>query len=65
MSSISIIYTPRPDATPETEAAALATVYKLVLNAANEHKRVTGPNGGSDDVKKDKDAYTSNLERSD
>ena len=26
-----LIYTPRPDATPETEAAALSAVYRYVL----------------------------------
>jgi hypothetical protein len=55
ISSTSIIYTPRPDATPETEAAALAAVYKLVIDALQGQKRVTGPGGGSDDVSKAKD----------
>ena len=27
-----IIYTPRPDATPESELSALAAVYKFLLN---------------------------------
>jgi hypothetical protein len=26
-----LIYTPRPDATPETEAAALSAVYRFLL----------------------------------
>lgn len=34
-----IIYTPRPDATPETEAAALSTVYRfLLLDRVHEAK---------------------------
>jgi hypothetical protein len=64
ISGTSIIYTPRPEATLEIEAAALATVYKIVLNAADAHKRVTGPDGGRNVVRKDEDAHTSNLERS-
>ena len=32
MTSPRIIYTPRPDATPEAELSTLASVYKLVLN---------------------------------
>jgi hypothetical protein len=27
-----LIYTPRPDATPESELSALAAVYKFLLN---------------------------------
>jgi hypothetical protein len=59
-----LIYTPRPDATLETEAAALASVYKIVLNVAKGYKRATGPDRGRNVVRKDEDAHTSNLERS-
>jgi hypothetical protein len=34
-----ITYTPRPDATPETELSALTAVYKFVL----ESKKAAGP----------------------
>ncbi len=34
MSSPRIIYTPRPDAAPETERNALAGVYRLVIDRA-------------------------------
>ena len=32
MSNARIVYTPRPDATPESEATALATVYRFILD---------------------------------
>ncbi len=32
MSNVRITYAPRPDATPETEAAALAAVYHFLLD---------------------------------
>ncbi len=38
MNSSRIIYTPRPDATPETEAAALAAVYRFLLDCHPEKK---------------------------
>jgi hypothetical protein len=31
MSSVRIIYTPRPDTTPESEVSALAAIYKFAL----------------------------------
>ncbi len=31
MSNSRVVYTPRPDATPEAEANALAAVYRLIL----------------------------------
>jgi hypothetical protein len=34
-----VMYRPRPDATPETEAAALAEVYAFVLRCAEERKK--------------------------
>jgi hypothetical protein len=34
VSEISIVYTPRPDATPEGELEALATVYAFILRQA-------------------------------
>ncbi len=42
-----IAYTPRPDASPEAEAAALANVYRFVLDSANKNAAgVTSTNGG-------------------
>ena len=38
MDSARIIYTPRPDATPESEATALAAVYKFVLDCRAKKK---------------------------
>jgi hypothetical protein len=35
-----LIYTPRPDTTPETEAAALSAVYRFLLQ-----KRMRAPKG--------------------
>jgi hypothetical protein len=32
MSNARIIYTPRPDATPESETATLAVVYRFILD---------------------------------
>ena len=60
-----LIYTARPDATPETEAAALAAVYKLVIGTSNERKRATGSDDGNDDLREDKDAHASDLQMSD
>jgi hypothetical protein len=48
-----IIYTSRPDATPEAERAALAEIYKFVL----AKKKAARP-GGHDDVRKDQNAHT-------
>jgi hypothetical protein len=38
MDSPRIIYTPRPDATPESEATALGAVYKFVLDCHAKKK---------------------------
>ena len=56
MSSARITYTPRPDATPETELPPLSVVYKFVLDcrAKKEGARLGAP----DDPRKDKDART-------
>jgi hypothetical protein len=42
-----ITYTPRPDATPESELSALATVYKFILNRYAQ-KKAADPSGGDD-----------------
>ena len=44
-----VIYTARPDATPEDELNALASIYRFVLNSA--HKNAAGrisTNGGDE-----------------
>jgi hypothetical protein len=49
MNSPQITYAPRPDASPETEAAVLAHVYKFVLDcrAKKEATLVSRPDSGS------------------
>jgi hypothetical protein len=54
-----IVYTPRPDATPEAELAALATVYAFVMQRHNVRKAAEG-SGGKDHARKDKDAPRAN-----
>jgi hypothetical protein len=54
-SEIRITYTPHQDATPESEAAALAAVYSLVLRAYEDRKKAV-PADGPDDAKEIKDA---------
>ena len=41
MNGARIIYTPRPDATPEAELDALAAIYCFVLTQSGASKRVT------------------------
>jgi hypothetical protein len=43
-----IVYTPRPDATSETEISALAVVYRFVLFESNASKKTTEPEGSDD-----------------
>ena len=50
MSESRITYTPHPDATPETEAVALATVYRFLLN--RHAKKEAAHPGSPDDVAK-------------
>ena len=47
MGDQAVRYAPRPDATPEREAAALAAVYRFVLDASK--RKAAGTNGGGDD----------------
>jgi hypothetical protein len=42
MSNTRVIYSPRPDATPEGELAALAAVYAFVIQA-HEQKKAAAP----------------------
>jgi hypothetical protein len=52
---VRITYTPHQDATPESEAAALAAVYSLVLRNYQARKKAA-PADGPDDAKEIKDA---------
>lgn len=49
MSSPAVAYAPRPDATPETELNALASVYKFVLDC--RAKKEGSHPGAPDDAK--------------
>ena len=49
MNSPRIAYTPRPDATPEGELNALASIYRFVLYSAHENAAGrTSTNGGDE-----------------
>ena len=48
---LQIAYTPRPDASPEAEAAALASAYKFILDAAKQKAAAHAPSNGPDDAK--------------
>ena len=56
MSEPLIAYSPRPDATPEIEVAALAAVYKFVLDC--RAPKDTAPESRPSDARKDKNAGT-------
>ena len=45
-----IVYSPRPDATPERELGALTTVYAFVMQR-HRSKEATGASGGKNDAK--------------
>lgn len=51
MSNPKIIYTPRADATPETELQALANVYRFILDC-HEKNKAAEAHGGEDDARK-------------
>jgi len=40
-----LVYTPRPDATPETEAAALSAIYRFLLFDRMRASKRTGVRG--------------------
>ena len=48
-----LIYTPRPDATPETEAAALSAVYRFVLFDRMQAPNETGVRSPQHDPRKE------------
>ena len=43
MNSTTITYTPRPDATPETELSVLAQVYRFILETKKAAEPTPGP----------------------
>ncbi len=47
--TVRITYTPRPDATPEGERAALAAVYKLILDCHQTKKNAAGETSANGD----------------
>lgn len=49
MSDSRIVYRPRQDATRESEAAALATVYSFLIDAAANKKAAGAPNTNGGD----------------
>jgi len=40
-----IVYSAHPDVTPETEAAALATIYRFILDCHARKKKAARSNG--------------------
>jgi hypothetical protein len=57
MDRVNVTYTPRPDATPETELSALSGVYAFILDCAKKRGRLPD-RSGPEDARKDKDAGT-------
>ena len=53
MNSRAVIYTPRPDATPETEVIVLSAVYTFALGQ-HAKKKAAEASGGKVDGKGDK-----------
>jgi hypothetical protein len=51
MSSPRIVYTPRSDATPEGEIAALASVYRFILFESSGRKEAAHPGDPADAMK--------------
>ena len=56
MDKPTVVYTPLPDVTPESELDALTAVYIFVLEAYAK-KQAASPSGQEDDVRKEKDAH--------
>lgn len=62
MSSPCIVYSPRPDAAPESEANALASVYRYILDC-HAKKKAARP-GSPDDGEESKNDPTAKPEYS-
>lgn len=60
-SSAAIAYAPRPGIGPEQEQAALANVYRYILDAANKRDRLPDKSGPDDTREKSK--YDSDANR--
>ncbi len=60
MSSPCIIYSPRPDVAPESEANTLANVYRFILDC-HAKKKASRP-GGPDDAEESENARTAKTE---
>ncbi len=53
MSSPRVDYTPRPDATPDGEAAVLGSVYRFIIDCCQTKKNAAGvPSTNGDDAMK-------------
>lgn len=46
-----ITYAPRPDATPDSEATALASIYRYVLDCHEKQNAASVTSTGGDDTK--------------
>jgi hypothetical protein len=57
-SSPAVCYAPRPDTIPEAEIGALAAIYRLVIDSANERGRPRDKSGPVDARERIKDART-------
>lgn len=57
MSNPAISYAPRPDATPEAETSALASVYRYIILDCRA-KKEAAPESRPEDARKDQDAGT-------
>jgi hypothetical protein len=55
---VRVCYVAREDATPESEAHALAAVYRFVLLQAQERKNKGARPGAPNDVRRDQSAHT-------
>jgi hypothetical protein len=53
-----VTYATRPDATPEAELSALAAIYRLVIDSANERDRSRDKSGSVDARERIEDART-------
>jgi hypothetical protein len=54
VSDARIVYTPHPQATPESEAAALAAVYRLVIDSLNLKTKATDDGGEEKPARKER-----------
>ncbi len=55
-----IVYSPHPNATPETEVEVLANIYRFVIRAHEERKAVE-KNGGGEEAEADEHGRTEGV----